>query len=117
MPLIQDANQRASNSSVYLTLQNAGETPDRLVGGKTPAASSVEVHESKLVDDVMRMEKLDGLEMPPNSSAELKPGGVHLMLMGLTRSLEEGDELELTLFFEQSGDLVLAVPVRRAGGA
>jgi copper(I)-binding protein len=117
MPLLEDADQRATNSAVYLTLQNAGDTPDRLLGGRTPAASAVEVHQSRLVDDVMRMEKLDGLELPPGSRVELKPGGVHLMLMGLTRSLEEGGELELTLSFERSGDLILTVPVRNAGGA
>jgi copper(I)-binding protein len=116
MPFIQDANRSASNSAVYLTLRNVGKAPDRLLGGRTPAASAVEVHQSSLVDDIMRMEKLDGLELPPDSAVELKPGGYHLMLLGLTRSLVEGEELQLTLVFERSGDLVLNVPVGSTGG-
>jgi copper(I)-binding protein len=117
MPLIQDADQTPSNSAIYMTLQNRGPVSDRLLGGRTPAAAAVEVHQSMLVDDVMRMQRLEGLELPPDSSVELKPGGIHLMLLGLTGSLEEGDELELTLSFQQSGDLVLQVPVGRAGGS
>ncbi|MGD2121236.1 MAG: copper chaperone PCu(A)C [Gemmatimonadota bacterium] len=116
MPLMEDAGRTASNSAVYLTLRNAGKAPDRLLGGRTPAAETVEVHQSRLVGDVMRMEKLDGLGLPPDSAVKLEPGSYHLMLMSLTRSLEEGEELELTLTFERSGDLILNVPVGRAGG-
>jgi copper(I)-binding protein len=116
MPLIQDANPSSSNSAIYLTLRNEGTASDRLLGGRTPAANAVEVHQSLLVEDVMRMERLDGLGLPPDSVVELKPGGFHLMLLGLTRSLEEGDELELTLSFQRSGDLTLQVPVGRTGG-
>lgn len=116
MPVIQGSGGTPVNSAVYMTLRNEGEAGDRLLGGHTPAAARVEVHRSRLVDDVVRMEKLEGLDLPADSTVELRPGGIHLMLLGLSRSLEVGDDLELTLSFEWSGDLILTIPVGRPGG-
>jgi copper(I)-binding protein len=116
MPLIQGESGAGTNSAVYLALRNDGEVGDRLLGGETPTAAAVEVHESYLVDDVLRMRKVDSLEVPPTTTIELKPGGLHLMLLGITRSLVEGEEVELTLKFERSGPLVLRVSVRGPGG-
>lgn len=116
MPLIQDGNATPTNSAVYLIIHNGGNLADRLLGGSTTAAAAVEVHRSVLVDDVMRMEKLDGLDVPPGSTVKLEPGGHHLMLLGLTGPLEEGGELELTLSFQRSGDLVFQVPVGQPDG-
>lgn len=116
MPLIQGTDDTATNSAVYMTLRNQGKVADRLLGGHTPAAAGVEVHRSRLVGDVMRMERLEGLDLPPGSAVELAPGGVHLMLLGISRSLEVGGELELTLSFQRSQDLVLTVPVGKPGG-
>ncbi len=116
MPLIRDSGNTPSNSAVYLTLLNQGSLGDRLLGGRTPAADRVEVHRSVLAGDVMRMEKLESLDLPPGSEVRLQPGGLHLMLLRLSRPLAEGDDLELTLSFERSGDLVFRVPVRGSGG-
>ena len=116
MPLIQDGSATPTNSAVYLSIQNGGTEADRLLAGSTPAAAGVEIHRSLLVDDVMRMERLDGLDVPPDSTVQLEPGGYHLMLLGLTGALEEGGELELTLSFQRSGDLVLRVPVGQPDG-
>jgi copper(I)-binding protein len=72
----------------------------RLVGGSTPAADRVEVHEMKMDGDVMRMRELErGLELPVNTAVELRPGGVHLMLMGLKQPLAAGNSVPLTLRF------------------
>jgi copper(I)-binding protein len=116
MPLIHEASGTATNSAVYLTLWNVGTAADRLLGARTSAAASVELHRSLLEGDVMRMEKVDALELPPDSIVELRPGGLHLMLLDLAAPLEDGDEMELTLFFEQSGELVFRVPVGRVTG-
>lgn len=116
MPLLQEEGGASTNSAVYFILRNGGEETDRLTGGETPAAAAVQIHESRMVDDVMRMERVDGLDIPPGGAVELKPGGLHIMLLGLTRSLVEGEEIDLTLHFLRSGKVVVTVPVRLLGG-
>jgi copper(I)-binding protein len=116
MPLLQEEGGASTNSAVYFILRNGGEETDRLTGGETPAAAEVQIHESRMVDDVMRMERVDGLDIPPGGAVELKPGGLHIMLLGLTRSLVEGEEIDLTLHFLRSGNVVVTVPVRLLGG-
>jgi copper(I)-binding protein len=116
MPLIQEEGGASTNSAVYLILRNGGEETDRLTGAETPAAAAVQIHESRVVDDVMRMQRVDGLDIPSGETVELKPGGVHLMLLGLTRSLIEGEEIDITLHFVLSSDLVVRVPVQLLGG-
>jgi hypothetical protein len=112
MPLMQEEGGAGTNSAVYFLLRNQGGVADRLMGVETSAAGSVEIHESRMVDDVMRMRKVDGPDIPPQGVVELKPGGLHLMLLGLTKSLVEGDKIHLTLHFQRSGELVVTVPVR-----
>ncbi len=112
MPFIQEEGGARTNSAVYLVLRNDGEETDRLTGAETPAAAAVQIHESRVVDDVMRMQRVEGLDIPPGEAVELKPGGLHLMLLGLTRSLIEGEEIDLTFHFVLSGDLVVRVPVQ-----
>lgn len=117
MPLLGGDGTGDTNSAVYLRLRNLGEVDDRLVGGKTSSAARVEIHESFVVDDVMRMRELDGLEVSPRSDVELRPGGIHLMLLGLTEPLLEGEEIDLTLRFHRSGEVFVRAPVRRMGGS
>ena len=114
--LIEEEGGAGTNAAVYLLLRNDGGEADRLTGGETPAARGVQIHESRMVGDVMSMERIDGLDLPAGDAVELKPGGSHLMLLGLTRSLVEGEEIDLTLHFLRSGDLAVTVPVRVVGG-
>lgn len=116
MTLIVEEGQTGTNSAVYLTLRNDGGEPDRLTGGETTAATSAQIHESRMVDDVMRMQRVDGLDIRPGEPVVLKPGGIHIMLLGLTKPLIEGEEIDLTLHFLRSDDLVVSVPVRLLGG-
>lgn len=100
-------------SAVYMTIANAGGAADRLVAASTDAAATVELHESKLVDNVMQMAPVPGgIEVPAGGTAELKPGGLHIMLIGLTRDLNAGDTLRLTLTFERAGTITVDAPVR-----
>ena len=115
MPLIQEEGGAPMNSAVYLLLRNRGGSAHRLVGAETDAAERVEIHESRLVDDVMRMNEIDGVDVPPGGTVELRPGGIHLMLLGLTRALVDGDEIHLTLQFESLGELSVSVPVQLSG--
>jgi copper(I)-binding protein len=115
-PLVTEGGGPGANSAVYLMVRNAGGTPDKLLGGATAVAAAAELHESRLEDGVMRMRRVDGVEIPPGGQVVLEPGGLHLMLVGLTEPLTEGDTLTLFLDFELSGRLEILVPVRPIGG-
>jgi copper(I)-binding protein len=89
----------------------------RLTGGSSPAAAVVEIHEMRMDGHVMRMRALEaGLPLPAGRAVELKPGGYHVMLMGLKQALPEGSTVPLTLTFTdlqgRVGELTLQVPVR-----
>jgi periplasmic copper chaperone A len=104
------------HSAVYMILRNGGGSPDRLVGGETGVAESLEIHESRMEDGIMRMRRVEGgIPVAPGEGVELRPGGMHLMLLNLTASLVEGDTLTLSLHFEEGGPQEIRVPVRAAG--
>ncbi|MFN4141418.1 copper chaperone PCu(A)C [Aestuariivirga sp.] len=101
----------AKSAAAYVSLMNHGAEADRLVSAASPAARSAEVHKTELVDGVMKMMAAGPLELPAYGTLEMKPGGYHLMLMGLKQPLKEGEILELTLTFEKAGALEVKVPV------
>ncbi|MBN1966087.1 MAG: copper chaperone PCu(A)C [Anaerolineae bacterium] len=103
-------------SAVYMTIANQGGAADRLVSAATDVAAVVEIHETTMDDaGVMRMRPLsDGLEIPANGSAELEPGGVHIMLMQLQQDLVAGETITLTLTFESGKTLTVEAEVRNS---
>ncbi|GAB4428249.1 MAG: copper chaperone PCu(A)C [Chloroflexi bacterium OHK40] len=106
--------EMGSTSAAYMTLVNSGSAPDRLLSASTDAARTVELHETTMVDNVMRMAPVaGGIEVPANGQAELKPGGLHVMLIGLNRDLNAGDTVRLTLTFERAGTITVDAPVRQ----
>lgn len=108
------AGQEGGTSAVFMKLVNEGREAERLVGAQTDAAAVVEIHESRLEGEVMRMVFLpDGLEIPAGGEVSLKPGSYHLMLIGLQRDLNPGDTLTLVLEFEKSESLTVQAPVRQ----
>jgi len=99
----------------YVKITNTGQQPDRLVGGSLPVATAVEVHEMTMNDGVMKMRKLDGLEIKPGQSVELKPGGYHLMFTGLQEGLKDKQTLKGTLLFEKGGSVEIEYQVAPIG--
>lgn len=87
--------------AVYLKIRSAGAA--RLVGGATPRAGRVEIHEMRHEGDVMKMRKLDGVALPAGAEVALAPGATHLMLMDLGQPLKPGETVQLTLVIEQGG--------------
>ncbi len=103
----------AGAGAAYMTLKNTGGEADTLIAGDTSAAEVVELHET-LIDEngVMKMRpKEGGIEVSAGGSAELKPGGMHIMLIRLAKPLETGDVIPLTLTFEKSGEMTIDVLV------
>jgi len=106
-------------TAAYMIISNAGQKDDVLVSARSPKSKKVEIHQTTMSDEgVMRMRELkDGLPLPAGGKVELKPGGYHIMIMGLYDPLEEGSDLPLTLEFAEAGPMELVVPVRAGGGS
>jgi hypothetical protein len=100
------------NGAVYVTIENYGGTPDALLAAATDAAGSVELHETINEGGVMRMRPLPKFELSGGAKLEMKPGGHHIMLLGLTRDLKPGDTVKVTLTFEKAGRMTIEAPVR-----
>jgi copper(I)-binding protein len=104
----------ATNSAAYMTIANSGDKPDRLVAVKTDGAGETMLHESRMEDGVMKMVHLhDGIEIPAQGKAELKPLGMHVMLMDLKTPLKEGASLPLTLTFATAGEVKVEAKVAK----
>jgi copper(I)-binding protein len=96
----------------YLTIENTGTEPDRLVSASSLAASDTQIHEMGMEGDVMKMRRLPvGLVIAPGETVTLAPGGLHIMLMGLKSPLKEGDTLTITLTFEKAGSVEVPLPI------
>jgi copper(I)-binding protein len=108
----------AQAGSGYMKMVNTGGTPDRLVSARSPAADKVEIHEMKMEGSIMRMRELEkGLELPAGGTVELRPGGYHLMFMGLRAPFAAKTRVPLTLVFEKAGTIDVELDVEAMGAA
>lgn len=98
-------------AAVYMAIADFGAA-DRLLRATSDVAADVQIHENRVEGATASMHPLDGLDIPAGGSVELKPGGLHIMLLGLRQSLEPGDTIPITLDFKVAGKLALEVPVR-----
>ena len=96
----------APTAAGYLTITNTGKTPDRLLGGSSPVATKIEVHEMSMTGGIMRMRPVaGGLVLPAGQTVKLEPGGFHLMIIGPKRAFKVGDHIPATLRFEHAGEI------------
>ncbi len=105
----------AGNGAVYMQLSNAGGSADALVSASTDVAEVVEIHESFMENDVMKMRPVEKVDVPAGGMAALEPGGLHVMLINLKQQLEPGSKISVTLNFEQSGPLNIEAEIRDMG--
>ena len=100
----------------YLKITNIGSAPDRLMGGSSSVAGKFELHEMSISGGVAKMRELtNGLEIKPGQTIELRPGGNHVMFVGLKEPLERGKPFTATLQFEKAGKLVVEFKVEPVG--
>ena len=78
---------------------------DRLIGGSTPLAERFELHTMAMKGDVMEMRQLDAVDLPAGKTVEFKPGGLHVMFIGLKQPLAIGSKVPVTLKFEKAGEV------------
>ncbi|WP_139017433.1 copper chaperone PCu(A)C [Bradyrhizobium sp. STM 3809] len=106
----------AKTGAGYLTIENKGSAPDRLVGVSGEIAGKIEIHEMAVTNGVMTMRPLNqGLTIEPGKTVALAPGGYHLMLMELKSPLKQGDKLPVTLEFEKAGKVAVTLDVQAVG--
>ncbi len=97
----------------FLTITNKGKTEDRLISATSPAAADVQIHMMKVEDGVMRMRRVTGgLAIPAGGTLELKPGGYHIMFMGLKKPFKQGDMIPATLAFARQGKVAVRFKVQ-----
>lgn len=100
------------NGAVYVRISNHGQQADALISAASDAADTVELHEVINEGGVMKMRPLAKVAVPANGTVEMKPGGYHIMLLGLRRDLKPGDKIKVTLTFERGGPMSIEAPVR-----
>lgn len=115
---IEDPYARAStmmskSGAIFMVIHNSGDADDRVVAAKVDVADKAELHTHKEdANGVMRMMEVEeGFVVPAGGMHALKRGGDHVMMLGLTTSLEQGDVVSLTLTLENAGDITVEVPV------
>lgn len=105
-----------TNAAAYFRVTNSGED-DRLVGVRSPVTERIELHETITEGATGRMQQVeDGLSVPGGDELRLESGGYHVMLMELPRELEQGEEIDLELVFEEAGEVTIAATVEIPGG-
>lgn len=105
------AIQQQRNSAAFMKITNSADTA-AITYAKSPVADIVELHTHINDNGVMRMRKIKQIDLPASQMVELKSGGLHVMLLGLNRDLKEGEQIEVTLGFNDKSEKVLSVPVR-----
>jgi copper(I)-binding protein len=100
----------------YLTITNNGTAPDRLIGGSSDTSTRFEIHNMTMDGGVMKMRPVAaGIEIKPGQTVELKPGGYHVMFVGLKKPFEQGNHVRATLKFEKAGEVLVDFTVEGIG--
>jgi len=117
-PMLRATPPNAPVAGGFLTIENRGAEDDILIAARVDGAVAAEMqlHEMAMENGVMSMFEVEGgIAVPAGETVILRPGGLHLMLMGLPEALAEGDSHEITLTFAQAGELALDFPVLSLG--
>jgi copper(I)-binding protein len=113
-PWIRATVPAQKTAGAFMQLRSAKAT--RLVAVQTPVAGRAEVHQMAMDGQTMRMQKVDGIDLPAGQTVELSSGGYHVMLFDLKQQLKEGEQVPLTLTFagadKKRENVTVQVPVK-----
>lgn len=101
------------NSAAFVDLSNTGTADHALVAAESTAAQVVELHTHSMEDGMMRMRQVEKIPLPAGETVQLRPGGLHIMLIGLDHQLQPGETVELTLIYEDGSRETLITPVSK----
>lgn len=108
-----DGAHSGTVTGAFMLIKNTTSENDTLVSASTDMAAQVEIHETTMKDDVMSMAEVSGIDIPANGQVELKPGGYHIMLIGVKQALKEGQTVTLRLVFQNAGQVTVEAEVRK----
>ncbi|WMP19436.1 copper chaperone PCu(A)C [Thiothrix lacustris] len=114
-PEVRSAAPGQMVTGAFMTLKNTSATDIDLTTAHSDIASATEIHESSMKDGMMQMEKVDKITIPANGSAELKPGGFHIMMMDLKTPLNSGEKTSITLTFSDESQKTVDATVVDVG--
>lgn len=100
-------------TGAFMTLQNNSDSDHALVRAESDAAQTVELHEHLHSGGMMQMREVEKIDIAKGASTELKPGGLHVMLIGLTRPLQVDDIVTLKLVFDDGSEQSVEAPVKK----
>lgn len=100
------------NSAAFMTLHNRGDKANAVVAASSPAAEVVELHTHTMDGGMMKMRRVEQIDIPAGGETELKPGGLHIMLIGLKEQLNPGMKVSLTLKFADGSESTIEAPVQ-----
>jgi copper(I)-binding protein len=101
----------ADSAAFYISLANNAEEEDAVVGVSADRCGSMQVHETVMVDDVMEMQHVDELALPPGETVVMEPGGFHLMCMMVSEPLVEGDAVDVDITLRSGSTMTVPVDV------
>lgn len=116
----QDAWTKAAETGMtaaFGTLVNPTDADLQVIGVSSPAATTMELHETVMSEDSMMMQQVEGFTIPAGGELLLEPGGNHLMFMGLTEPILPGDEVEVTLELQDGSTVTFVTSAREFTGA
>lgn len=103
----------AKMSAAFMTLTNNANTDLAVLSAESSVAKAVELHNNTMSDGKMKMRQVNQIDLPANQTTELKPGGLHVMLIGLNKALVEGETIDLTLNFSDGSSEALEIPIQQ----
>jgi copper(I)-binding protein len=112
-PFVRMTPPGTSNTGAFMVLKNADSKDHKLIKAESPVAKAVELHTHTNDGGVMKMRQVKDIEIKTNGEAVLKPGSMHVMLIGLKQDLKEGDNVAITLTFEDGSSKKIEAPVRK----
>lgn len=101
-------------SAAYMKIVNGTGEDDSLISASSDVSEVTELHEMAMVDETMKMRQVEKMDVPAGQTLELKPGGLHVMLIDLKGPLSEGQTVSLTLNFEKAGEIKIKAPVKKS---
>ncbi|AMR67812.1 copper chaperone PCu(A)C [Aquipseudomonas alcaligenes] len=112
-PWSREMPPSAPNAAAFFVLHNQSDTADRLVSASSPQAQKTEIHEHVHKDGLMKMQQVQGVDVPAGGEVKFVPMGYHVMLFGVKQQLKEGERFPMTLRFEKAGEVQVEVAVQK----
>lgn len=110
---VREVPPGSPTTAALMTLHNTSDAPVRLIDADNDLTPHTELHNHVVIDGVMQMRQIEHIEVPASSDVTLATGGLHLMLIGLESTVRQGDEVVLTLNFDNGDSVELTAPVRQ----